>query len=235
MSISLTPRLSLIASCVRQGCRVADIGTDHAYIPVYLVKNGISPFAYACDIGKGPLFNAKSTVLAENAQDKVKLVLSDGLDGLENGCAEDIIIAGMGGEIIADIIRRAEWLMNNRFRLILQPMTMHHVLRKALNDMGFSPLGDMYCMEGKRFYTVMPYMFTDEKLCSDSAFFYCGTAFESTSPLAHEYINRQKQKLASQLDGMKNSQHDTSADIIRVSEILTSIEKAERNVKVWQP
>lgn len=222
----MTPRLQLIADSVRKNSRVADIGTDHAFIPVYLIKNNISPFCYACDIGTGPLKNAQSSVERENLQDKISLILSDGLDALEENSADDIIIAGMGGEMIADIVTRAHWLRNKNILLILQPMTMHHVLRRVLSELGFEPIGDKYCVEGKRFYTVMLYRFTGNIYTPDTAFLYCGTAFKSKSPLAAEYIARQKSKLNEQLNGMENSKYDTSASRKYIKEVLNSIERS---------
>lgn len=222
----MTPRLKLIADSVRRNSRVADIGTDHAYIPVYLVKNGISPYCYACDIGEGPLNNARNSVESENLQNKISLVLSDGLDALEENSADDIIIAGMGGEMIADIVARAPWLQNENILLILQPMTMHHILRKALANLGFEPIGDRYCTEGKRFYTVMLYSFTGYKNSPDNAFLYCGTALNSKVHLAAQYIERQKKKLSEQLKGMESSKQDTSASRKYIKEILDSIERS---------
>lgn len=225
MSITLTPRLRLVAECVRQGSTVADIGTDHAYVPLYLIKSNISPFAYACDIGEGPLLNAKKTVENENMSDKIKLVLSDGLDKLHENCADDIIIAGMGGEMISDIIGRADWLKSPDVRLILQPMTMHHLLRKSLALMGFEVTEEKYCAEGKRFYTVMVYKYTGKVHTPNPAFLYCGNAFESHSPLAKEYINRQKNKLTQQLNGMQASKSKDENQINSTKEILDGIER----------
>ncbi len=225
MSISLTPRLKSVADSVRHGSTVADIGTDHAYVPIYLIKSNISPFAYACDIGEGPLLNAEKTVASENLQDKVKLVLSDGLEKLEENCANDIIIAGMGGEMIVDIISRAAWLKSSDIRLILQPMTMHHVLREKLALMGFEAIEEKYCTEGKRFYTVMVYKYTGESHSPDLAYLFCGNAFHSPSLLATEYIERQKKKLAGQLEGMKASKNKDQNQINATKEILDSIER----------
>ena len=95
-TINLDSRLSLVASFVRKGSRVADIGTDHAYIPVYLVQTGVSPSAVAADLRKMPLENAKKTIEQYDLSSKISTVLSDGLDGIEKNCCDDIVIAGMG-------------------------------------------------------------------------------------------------------------------------------------------
>jgi tRNA (adenine22-N1)-methyltransferase len=119
----LTPRLALIASKVRKSTVVCDIGTDHAYLPVYFVNSGISLFAIAADIKVGPLQKAKQTIEKYNAADKVKTILSNGFLEIDKTSFQDAIIAGMGGELIAEIIENAPFLKDGDRTLILQPMT----------------------------------------------------------------------------------------------------------------
>lgn len=108
--IVLSPRLKTAADMVRKGVVAADIGTDHAYLPSYLVLSGICPRALACDLRKGPLENAAETLEHWNIADKITLCLSDGLDELSAGEADDIIMAGMGGILIAKLLERTEWV-----------------------------------------------------------------------------------------------------------------------------
>lgn len=108
--IVLSPRLKTAADMVRKGVVAADIGTDHAYLPSYLVLSGICPRALACDLRKGPLENAAKALEHWNIADKITLRLSDGLDELSAGEADDIIMAGMGGILIAKLLERTEWV-----------------------------------------------------------------------------------------------------------------------------
>ena len=103
--IVLSPRLKTAADMVRKGVVAADIGTDHAYLPSYLVLNGICPRALACDLRKGPLENAAETLERWNISDKITLRLSDGLDELSAGEADDIIMAGIGRNTYRQIAR----------------------------------------------------------------------------------------------------------------------------------
>ena len=130
-------RLRAAAEFVRQGAIFADIGTDHAYLPVFLLENGKIKHAYAADIGEGPLNSAKRTVEESGFKDRVTLVLTDGLAGLENRGITDIAICGMGGELIRDILDRAPFVKDKRVRLILQPMTRAADLRRFLAKEGF--------------------------------------------------------------------------------------------------
>ena len=134
---NLDARLLAVAEYVRRGAYVCDVGTDHAYLPVYLVLTGRARCALASDINEGPVLRAKKSVARYSAADKIRVVLSDGLNGAEKYGITDIIIAGMGGELIAEIIDKAKWVRDIRYRLILQPMTHAEILRKYLVEGGF--------------------------------------------------------------------------------------------------
>ena len=121
--INLDKRLLCVASFVRCGSRAADIGTDHAYIPVYLLQNGISPSAIAADLREMPLKNAGKTIAQFSLTDKIQTVLSDGLEKIDKDSCDDIIIAGMGGLLISEILSSVCWVFDKKYRLILQPMS----------------------------------------------------------------------------------------------------------------
>ena len=110
--IKLDSRLSAVAELVREGKTVADIGTDHAYLLAYLLQQGKIKNGIAADLRKGPLENAGKTLLESEQLDNVRLVLSDGLDELNKGDCEDIVIAGMGGILIKEILERTPWVFD---------------------------------------------------------------------------------------------------------------------------
>ena len=133
--VSLSKRLNAVASLVESGSSVADVGTDHGYIPVYLVENKISPFVVAMDINEKPLASCKSLVKNEGFEDVILTRLSNGLEKLDRGECDTVIIAGMGAELIVDILSNCDFV--NELHLILQPMTHPEIARKYLYDNGF--------------------------------------------------------------------------------------------------
>jgi len=152
---SLDNRLMLCASFVRQGCTLADIGTDHAYLPVWLIKNNVISKAIACDINEGPLKAGKADVEKHGLCDKITLRLSDGLENVSSHECDDIVIAGMGGELIARIIANCNWAKDTKKHFILQPMTKPEVLLQFLYENGFEILAQKACTSDKKHYTVM--------------------------------------------------------------------------------
>lgn len=170
--IRLTPRLMTAVPYVRPGHLAADVGTDHAYLPIYLCGSGLlTPVpvppdvpllagqtypsalcAIASDINKVPVDRAALHVRAAGLQDRVLTVRTPGLDGLEPFHPTDILIFGMGGELIASILAAAPWLCSPDVRLILQPMTHAEKLRTFLFERGFRMVGETLSREDARIY-----------------------------------------------------------------------------------
>ncbi len=171
---SLDNRLSLCASFVRNGVRLADIGTDHAYLPVWLVKNGVIDTALACDINEGPLSFGIDTVNRYEVCDNIECRLSDGLSKVCENEVDDIVIAGMGGELIAKILSDCAWAKTKGKHFILQPMTKCEVLVEYLYKNGFEIISQKACECDKKHYTVMLVKYTGEHKTVDKTFLFIG-------------------------------------------------------------
>ncbi len=148
----LDARLMSAASFVRQDAIFADIGTDHAFLPVFLLESGRITHAIAADINEGPLKRAEATVRAAGLFDKVELVRTNGTEGLSDRGITDYAICGMGGELIADIIAASEHLKSPEVNLILIPMSRQGHLRCELVRRGFSILEERYSHSDGKYY-----------------------------------------------------------------------------------
>ena len=152
MSILISQRLKTISS-MTVGRVCADIGTDHALLPCYLIESGAASFCYACDIADGPLCRAKANIEKYGLADKIETVLMDGISPEISQKCDSIIIAGMGGEMIADILARGGITENNT--LILQPMSRSNALRRYLNEHGFRITDEITFTDKGRVYSAI--------------------------------------------------------------------------------
>ena len=159
---NLDNRLRLCAEYVRRGSRPADIGTDHAYLPVWLCRNGVCPSAIAADINPDPLSRGRLTVENSSLSEKIELRLSNGLSAISADEADDIVIAGMGGELIAKIIESCGWAKSPDKHFILQPMTKSEALICYLCQNSFKIESQECCEAGGKCYTVLSVYYTGE-------------------------------------------------------------------------
>ena len=149
--IELSPRLRLAADLVPQGARLADVGTDHAYLPACLLLEGKIPWAIASDLRKGPLDRARETARQYGCGDKMAFRLCNGLAGIRPGEADAIVIAGMGGETIAQILEAAPWVLEEKIPLILQPMSSLPELREWLGQNGYAIAKEQLAQETEHY------------------------------------------------------------------------------------
>ncbi len=162
MSVNLTPRLSAAASLVRGGGIIADIGTDHGYLPVHLIQSGRVKGAIAADIGKMPLQNAAKTVENYGLGDLITLRLSDGLREFSETDADEYIFAGMGGTLIAEKLAETPWVKNSNLHFVFQPQSRAEDLRKFLFENGFEINSELAIHEGRRVYITFDATYTGE-------------------------------------------------------------------------
>ena len=160
-------RLSLCADYVREGSRLADIGTDHGYLPIALCQSGKIPSAVACDVNPLPLRSAQENIARFGLSKKIQTRLSDGLKEVSPDEVDDVVIAGMGGELIRDILTAAPWVMDEAKHLVLQPMTRHDALVKWLVENGFAIEQQAAVLDDGKYYTVISAHFSGEKTPCD--------------------------------------------------------------------
>lgn len=159
MKSALNARLLSAAELVRQDATFADIGTDHAYLPLFLLDAGRISYAYCCDINEGPLDSARRNAEERGRADKLSFILADGATVLAGRGITDYAICGMGGELIADIIDRAPHLRDGGVNLILQPMSRQEKLRTYLASSGFKIITESYSLDAGKYYVCMQTVF----------------------------------------------------------------------------
>lgn len=218
--IKLDARLSLVASMVRKGSRVADIGTDHGYLLARLIQDGIVPCGIAADINKGPLDNARKTVQEAGLSDKVELILSDGLKNVPENSCDDIVLAGMGGNLIADILSACPWIYNKNLHIVAQPMSHGEVLREFYINNGFEILEEKTVADGKRLYCVISAVYTGEKPKKDISYIYLGKLTDNKDDTTKKYIQKILTALEKKYSALINAGKE---DENNLGEIIDSI------------
>lgn len=203
LKVKLDSRLSAAASLVRQGKTVADIGTDHAYLLGYLLQNKIISKGIAADLRQGPLDNARRTLIDCGELENVRLVLSDGLDELKKGDCEDIVIAGMGGILIKEILERTDWVFDSNINIVAQPMTHAEVLRKFYAENGFEILKETAATDGKRYYCIISARYNGKKCKREHWYYYVGELIKNTDEVSLLYISKVVTALEKKLNAIK--------------------------------
>ncbi len=153
--MQLSLRLSAIADMVTRGNRLVDVGCDHGYLPVYLVQTGRIPGAVAMDIGKGPLSRAREHIEAYGLSAYIECRLSDGLAALRAGEGDTLVIAGMGGPLMEQILTRGRKVRDSFSELILQPQSDIPHFRRYLAEEGYSIAEENIVLDGGKFYPMM--------------------------------------------------------------------------------
>lgn len=204
----LDARLETAASLCRKGTVVADVGTDHAQLACYLAMNGAKA-VFASDVREGPLDAARRTV-KECGVKNVSVVKSDGLR--EIPFADDVVICGMGGELIARIVSECAFTSDST-RFILQPMTKADVLRRELYRSGFEILEERTAKSAGRLYVVLLVRYTGITQEIDEVFALTGKVCD------REFLVEQAKKLLKRADGLEQGgEHENAARLRKTAQ-----------------
>lgn len=190
-NFKISNRLKKCADLVSCGSKIADIGTDHAYIPIYLMLQRKISHAIACDIGEGPLKNAEKNIKNYGFENNIETRLSDGFSNIKENEADEIIIAGMGGNMISNILNNCPWKNKFKKRFILNPMKYEEKLHEFLFSNGYEIQNEIAVKCSGKSYLIIDAHFTGEKY----------------SPLPHElYIGKLENNLDEHAFGLIKKQ-----------------------------
>ncbi|MBQ8321379.1 MAG: SAM-dependent methyltransferase [Clostridia bacterium] len=225
----LGARLLSAAGFVRQGAVFADVGTDHAYLPIFLLECGRVLRAVCSDINSGPLESARQNIEAAGLSDRCELVLSDGAAALSDKGITDYAICGMGGELIAEIIDAAPALHKEGVNLILQPMTRPRALRKYLCENGFEILSEAYSEEGAKHYVCINARYTGAaRMISDvEAEIGLKEAEIVNKDVQKRYLSEKKRSLLRTIEGKTRGGEDADYERAACAEIERILKQIE--------
>lgn len=227
MGLHLTPRLLSAAQQVPHGAKLADIGTDHAYLPVWLLLKGVIDGAIAADLREGPLRRAQETARQYGVWQQISFRLCDGLSAICPEEADTIVIAGMGGDTIASILHGAPWTGQKGKQLLLQPMTAQMHLRKWLWEHGCRIDRECISQEGKRLYTVLCVTAGTTPVPSPGVLW---AGQQSGDPLRGAYLDLMMEKARHILDGQHSARKKDGGLVEELEQIVYELEQMRKEL-----
>lgn len=227
----LSPRLRSVAELVPKGARFADVGTDHAYLPVWLILQGVIDHAIASDLREGPLDRARQTAERYDVSERVSFRLCDGLAGLRSAEADVIAIAGMGGETIAEILSAAPWTAKGEHRFLLQPMTAHPELRSWLDGHGFFIEREILTCEDKILYSTFLVKAGQSARLTPAETWAGRQERGMDAPLRGQYLEKLSHRADRALEGIRRS--TKPEDALRRSELEEVTVGLKKMIEEW--
>lgn len=206
--MELSDRLQAVANMVTPGNKVADVGCDHAYISIYLVKNKISDKVIAMDVNKGPLAKARENISRHAFEDKIETRLSDGLEKLSANEIDTIIIAGMGGGLTCKILEEGIDKLVGVKELILQPQSELDLVRKLLERLNYNIITEKMLIDDGKYYVVMRAVYVKDKSgelnqvneynedIEEAHYLYGKYLLVNKDPVLHQFLLQQKEVLS---------------------------------------
>lgn len=225
----LSKRLEIIADLVKNCDKIADIGTDHGYIPIFLVKNEICKTAIASDINKGPVEKAILNIKSYNLQHKIECRLGGGLTVVKPFEVQGAVIAGMGGNLIRDIIEESLEVFKSLEFSVLQPVQNPETLRKYIYESGYTIIDEELCYDEGKYYEVLKVVFSSNPIEVDSIYYEVGKKLlDKKHPLLKEFITFKINQYKKVLEYIKE---DTANANKKKLEILNKIKQLKELLK----
>lgn len=208
MKIPISRRLLLCASMVPHGARVADVGTDHGYLPIYLLKNNICTQVIAADLREKPLQTARDNAALYGTSAQTSFLLSDGLEKLAPDSFDTLVCAGMGGDCIANILNSTKWIFDSRYTLILQPQSSGNDLRRWLGAHGFAIEEERLVQDGRFLYAAMKVRYGGGRCFTPGEQYASPALLDSGDSLLLPYLTRIEKSLQSTVAGIARGDTD---------------------------
>lgn len=215
--MEISNRLKAISNLVDEQAIIADIGTDHGYIPIYLAQEKIIKYAIACDVNRKPLDKANNNIKNYNLNNHIETRLSDGLDKISEGEVDTVIIAGMGGLLIEKILIKDENVTKSINKLILSPHSDIEVVRRTIHKLDFRIIEEKLIKEDNKYYNIICAVRGNEKKYDNKCYKYGKILIENKSQLLKEQLQKKEDKLSKVIELLMKQ--NTSNANIRKKEI----------------
>ena len=233
--MELSKRLKAVADMVGTGSVLADIGTDHAYIPIWLVSRGSVPRAVAMDVNEGPLKRAQENILQNGLEEKIETRLSDGFKALAPGEADAAVIAGMGGGLTVRILKNGMEVVRSLKECILQPQSEIDKVRTFLLEEGFSFIREDMVEEDGKYYPMMcvrppgsPECAAGAEKWSETELLYGRLLLEKRHPVLRAYLEREIRIKTGIIRSLE--ENGSGRAVRRISELKKEVEQAEKGL-----
>ena len=227
--MNISKRLKAVAAMISDNNKVADIGTDHGYIPIYMVTERGCSYAYAMDVNEGPLKRAEENIIKYQVEDKIELRLSDGIDGLKAGEADTIVIAGMGGLLINRILSDGIGVAKSVKELVLSPHSDVNLVRKFLADNGFAIVDEQIVYEDNKYYFILKAVLGEMTIDNDTYEWYGKVLLERKDGVLLDYLNRERDKRLSLLKAISPENN-----AVRYGEIEKELEIIQKGIDMYE-
>ena len=229
MKLPISKRLLCCASMVQPGSRVADIGTDHGYLGIYLLQSGAARHVIACDLRKDPLENARRNAKLFGVDGEMELRLSDGLEKILPDEVDTVVMAGMGGDLIQKILSQCPWRKREGLQFILQPQSACNVLRRWLCEDGFEIQREEPVQDGHFLYTVMDIRQGEPAPLTPGTEYASPALLASGSPLVGNYLARVENALQETVRGLTNAEKQRPERLAYFGQALLEIQEMRKN------
>ena len=229
MKLPISKRLLCCASMVTPGSRVADIGTDHGYLGIYLLQTGAARHVIACDLRKDPLENARRNAKLFGVDGEMELRLSDGLEKILPDEVDTVVMAGMGGDLIQKILSQCPWRKREGLQFILQPQSAGNVLRRWLCEDGFEIQREEPVQDGHFLYTVMDIRQGEPAPLTPGTEYASPALLASGSPLVGNYLARVENALQETVRGLTNAEKQRPERLAYFGQALLEIQEMRKN------
>lgn len=229
MKLPISKRLLCCASMVQSGSRVADIGTDHGYLGIYLLQSGAARHVIACDLRKDPLENARRNAKLFGVDGEMEFRLSDGLEKILPDEVDTVVMAGMSGDLIQKILSQCPWRKREGLQFILQPQSAGNVLRRWLCEDGFEIQREEPVQDGHFLYTVMELRQGEPSPLTPGTEYASPALLASKSPLVGTYLARVENALQETVRGLTNAEKQRPERLSYFRQALLEIQEMRKN------